>query len=139
MAIQKNAGQGSGRYIREAGEYRAKIAEIKTGLSKKGKPMLTVLFETPDEKSISGYFVKTLDFHMKALAALKVACGLKATDVADNLVGKECGIAVEGQEPTDDGKVFFQITGYGPVSDLSGAAAKQGESKPADDADYIPF
>lgn len=135
MAIAKNAG-GGGNFIKEAGEYKVKVLEIKTGLSKKGKPMLTVAFETTEEKKIAGYYVKDLTMHMQALAALKVACGLKVTDSADNLVGKECGILVEMQEPDADGRTFASICGYGKASQVEHLAPTTMKS---DADDQVPF
>lgn len=118
MAIAKIEG-AFGSYVNEPGEYLVEVNSTKAGKSKKGKPMLTVEFETEDGKTIAGYYVRELAFHMKALEALKVACGLKVTEPADNLIGKKCGILVEPQEANSEtGKVFMQIVGYGKASEV---------------------
>lgn len=134
MAIARNANDG-GNFIKEPGEYKVFVREITTGMSKSNKPMLTVTFHTSDEKAIRAYFVKELAFHMKALEQLKIACGIKVTESAENLVGKECGILVEAQNPDANGRVFMQINGYGPVGDVAGwhHSHKQTHSDP------IPF
>lgn len=118
MAIQRNAG-GGGNVISENGEYHVKVTEIKTGLSKSGKQMLTVTFQTPDEKQIRGYYVGALAFHMKDLENLKLAAGLDVKAPAGQLVGRECGILVEMGAPDEVGRRFASIVGYGPVSELS--------------------
>lgn len=119
MPIMRNAG-GQGHFIREPGEYQVQVKELKMGNSKAGKPMLTVVFQAKDEKLINGYFVRDLPFHRAALGHLKTACGLNPDkDLSDALVGKECGILVEGQEPNEQGQVFMSIVGYGPKADVN--------------------
>jgi hypothetical protein len=135
MAIERNAASEGGNYIKDPGEYRVKVIETKTGMSKSGKPMLTVKFQASDEREIAGYFVKTLKFHMKSLETLKIACGLKITDSAENLVGRECGILVEAQEPTADGKVFMTIAGYGPAASVNPSAGGPSNHE----HDEVPF
>lgn len=141
--INRNAGSDAGNFIKEPGEYVAKILETKAGMSKNGKKMLTVLFHTKDERQIKSYFVGELAFHMKALAALKVASGLEETDRAERLIGRECGILVEPQEPdSQTGRVFMQITGYGKASDVTGINSKAGPSDfdpPPPGDDDVPF
>lgn len=138
MAIERNAGGISGNYVKDPGEYRVRVHETKTGLSKSQKPMLTVVFHTWEDKAIAAYFVKTLTFHMKALESLKVACGLKVNETADNLVGKECGILVEAQDPTPEGRVFMSITGYGPANAVGvNQPASPMVGEPSDD--NVPF
>jgi hypothetical protein len=132
MPIQRNAG-GGGNYISDPGEYVVRIAETKTGLSKGGKPMLTVEFHTRDERQIRSYFVKELAFHMKALAELKAAAGVPATEPAEKLVGREVGVLVEPQAPDSQGRVFMQIVGYGPKADVQGASGF------APSTDEVPF
>jgi hypothetical protein len=136
MAIKRNAAPSS--FIKTAGEYRVKVIETKMGMSKTNKPMLTVTFQTADEKSISGYFVQGLDFHRHVMKELKLAAGLKVEDHHENLVGKEVGIAVELQEPDANGRTFAQITGYGPASEVAGfAGGEAGGAKKFDDE--VPF
>lgn len=139
MAIPKNAGALGGKRISEPGEYLVKIHKTETGLSKKGKPMLTVTFETPDEKEIKGYFVKTIKFHMHNLKVLKIACGLKEADSADELLGKECGVLVEAQEPNEQGLVFMSIVGFGPAKDVSPGSQTLPDSFEAPIDDTVPF
>ncbi len=145
MAIQRNAATGQGNSIREPGEYRVKVAELTTGLSKAGKAMLTVTFQTADERKIRAYFVRELAFHMKALAEVKVAAGLKADAAAENLMGREIGILVEAGEPNpENGRVFMQIVGYGPASEVAQAQnemppAGQGLGASYPHGDGIPF
>lgn len=134
MPISRNAGNG-GSYINSPGEYKVKITQAASGMSKSGKPMLTVTFQTADEKSIRGYFCKPIAFHMKSLEALKLACGLKKDSPADEMIGKDCGIAVELQAPTESGTTFAHIVGYGMASDVTGDFAKSD----ADDISSIPF
>lgn len=136
MAIERNAGS-SGSFINAPGEYLVKVTETKTGMSKAGKPMLTVTFETDTECSIKSYFVKTLAFHMKALEQLKLACGIKMNEPADNLIGLYCGILVEANEPTDTGKVFMGIVGYGKGTDVNLGAKPSVINNKADDE--VPF
>lgn len=139
MAIQRNAG-GGGNFIREPGEYKVRVHEIKTAATKEKKlPMLVVTFQSDDEKLISDRFVKSLPFRMKALEELKVAAGLKLSDHQDELLGKEVGILVELQDPTPDGKVFTQITGYGKASDVAAPPAGDGSSRDPGTDDRVPF
>jgi hypothetical protein len=116
MAIARTF-RGAAGQIDRAGEYRVTVEKMEVGKSKSGKPMLTLTFCTDEERRIKGYYVQSLVFHMKALDELKLACGLLATAPADQLVGKRCGIAVGEQPPTQDGKVFMQIEGYGKEQD----------------------
>jgi hypothetical protein len=139
MAIKRNAA-ASGRYIKTPGQYRVKVVETKVGLNKKGKNMLTVTFRTADDLEISGYFVQGLNFHIHNLKELKAACGLPADKQADQLVGKECGILVEAQEPDSNQNVFMQITGYGSANEVTHEempAAGQAHAAPGDD--QVPF
>lgn len=134
MAIERNAA-ASGKFLDKPGEYKVKVSEVKTGVTKEKKdPMLTVKFETSEELSIKSYFVKKITFHMKALEALKLACGLTAVSPAEDLVGKECGILVEMKEGKT-GQQFSNIVGYGPVSSIVVASP----SSTAVPADEIPF
>lgn len=137
MAIQRNAVTSGGKRISEPGEYRVHITELKTKASKKGDPMLVVTFQTEDEKEICGYFVKKYAFQMKALAALKQACGLKDTDSADKLIAKECGLLVESGETNEKGHTFMEIVGYGPASDA--ASSQQAPEFKSDADENIPF
>lgn len=141
MAIARNAASGS--YIDRKGEYRAKVTEAKSGMSKTGKRMLTVTFMTTDERSIKSFFVQELIFHMKSLTALKIAAGLTERDTADRLVGREVGILVEPQKPNQEGRVFMHVVGYGPASDVTENSYGEG---PPDDFmppppgdDEVPF
>lgn len=121
MAIErkhKGGGANSGR-IDKIGDYIVTVEEAKTGLSSKKDKMLTITFVTDDEKRIRGYYVGKHKFMMDALADLKASCGLKATDHHDGLIGKKLGIAVGAQDPTEDGKVFMQIEGYGKVTEVN--------------------
>lgn len=138
MAIERNAGS-NGNFISEAGEYVVKVLETKTGTSKSGKPMLTVTFQTSDELLIRGYFVKSLTFHMKALEELKQASGMKITDSADNLVGREVGILVEAQKPDESGRVFMSVCGYGPKDKVTMAAVQASESSFSHAHEEVPF
>lgn len=140
MAIQKIEGN-FGKFISDPGEYLVEVNSAKAGKSKKGKPMLTVEFETEDGRTIGGYYVRDLAFHMKSLEQLKLACGLKLTDTADNLVGRKCGILVEPQEPnTETGKIFMQIVGYGTVAELgTGTAKPASDFAPAKPIEEVPF
>lgn len=133
MPIERNAG-GGGNFISDPGEYVVRVAETKTGLSKSNKPMLTVTFQTRDERQIRSYFVKELVYHMKSLELLKLAAGLLATDPAEKLVNREVGILVEPQAPTANGLVFMQIVGYGPAKDVNGDTGFAQSSN-----DEVPF
>ena len=140
MAIQKNSA-GGGNNIREAGEYVVEVSKLETGKSKKGKQMLTVVFETHDERKINAYFVKEILFHMAHLTNLKLAAGLKPESSAEELLGRRVGILVEMREPDEQGRVFSQIVGYGPAKDVTprepGEAHDAGGHFAKDDA--IPF
>lgn len=139
MPIARNAGSEGGNYIESPGEYRVTVTKTETGHSKSQKKMLTVTFTTRDDKSIRGFYVGRVQFHMKNLEQLKTACGLLPAASADQLVGKECGILVEAQEPdASTGRVYMQITGYGKASDVGtpGDAAEQSNTVHDDD---IPF
>lgn len=128
MPIDRNAAPNGG-FIDSPGEYRVKIHHMVTGTSKSGKPMLTVEFHTDDDRAIRAYFVKELGFHMKSLALLKAACGLKETDGAEKLAGRECGILVEAQAPDQNtGRIFMSIVGYGPAN----------EARPTEASDFAP-
>lgn len=136
MAIARNhkaGGSGAGR-IDKPGEYVVSVEKTEVGKSKSGKAMLTVTFVTDDDRRIRGYYVRDLDFHMKALADCKVALGLKADTSSDQMVGKRCGIAVGEQAPNEEGRIFMTIEGYGKEADVDGYA-------PAikDASDEIPF
>lgn len=130
MAIERNA--GGSKFIKDAGEYKVKVKALSIAQNKKDKPMLTVTFQTDDERTIAGYFVKDLPFHKHTLKTLKTACGLTPDDSENDLIGKECGILVEPQEPTPDGKVFMSISGYGPAKKIEFTPPK-----PA--TDEVPF
>lgn len=117
MAIQKNA-SGGGNAIKEAGEYRVKVTEVKVDKSKKGDPMLVVTFTGTDEKQIRGYFVQNLTFHMKNLETLKHVCGMGPKEPAGALIGRELGISVEVDPPGPDGRCFSSIVGFGTVDEL---------------------
>lgn len=135
MAIERNhKGFDSKGRIDKAGEYVVTIEKLETGHSKSGKEMLTITFVTDDEKRIKGYYVRTLEWHMKALNDLKVACGLDPKLPSQNLFKKRCGIAVGEQSPTEDGKIFMQIEGYGKETDVEGHMATPGGY-----SDEVPF
>lgn len=139
MAIQKIEGN-FGSFISEPGEYLVEVNSSKAGKSKKGKAMLTVEFESEDGKTIAGYFVKELAFHMKALEQLKLACGLKVTDSADELIGKKCGILVEPQPPNPEtGKVFMSIVGYGKAADVAPNPKGQETHAKKSEEEQVPF
>jgi hypothetical protein len=139
MAIKRNAAP-SGSYIKSPGEYRVKVVETKVGLNKKGKNMLTVTFRTKDDLEIAGYFVQGLPFHVHNLKELKTACGLAHDKQADQLVGRECGILVEAQEPDANGRVFMSITGYDSSDKVSGEAMPPaGQSDLDAHSEQIPF
>lgn len=126
MGIERNAGGGS--FIKHPGEYRVRVTLLTEGLSKKGQPMLTVTFQTENEETIKGYFVKTLGFHMKNLKELKKACGVSETTPAAELLNRECGILVEADEPDPEtSRVFLSISGYGPASAVSESGFAQGD------------
>lgn len=133
MAIAKNA-VGGGNSIKEPGEYRVKVTEVKVDKSKKGDAMLVVTFMNTEEKLIRAYFVQKLSFHMEALATLKVAAGVDPKAAAGVLIGKELGILVEVPPPGEDGKSFSQIIGYGSIADLQA----QGTGFAAD-PNEVPF
>lgn len=137
MAIQKNAKGTGGSFIKEAGDYLVHIVKTTMKLSKAKDPMVVVTFETEDEKMIDGYFVGKHAFHQHNMRVLKEACGLKETDKYDQLVGKKCGISVELQDPDQlTGRVFAQIVGYGPLSDLGGGKAAIDERNPPPPTDF---
>lgn len=112
--------QGSVGRIDKPGEYKVTVEKTEAGPSKSGKKMLTITFVTDDEKRIKGYYVRALEWHMKALADCKIALGLKGDSPAELMVGKRCGIAVGAQAPTEDGRTFMQIEGYGKEADVEG-------------------
>lgn len=134
MAIQRKqyggAPQGKSKNIRTPGEYVVRVADAKVTMTKSkigkdGKPtkprrMRVLTFETLDgqELRINSYHVEELDFQMEAYKDCAVACGCSPESRADELLDKRCGIAVEAQKPTEDGKVFMQIVGYGRASDV---------------------
>ena len=148
MAIARNA--GSSKYISEDGEYLVTVDRIemkktkagkidpKTGLEKLQKPMLVVHFHTSEEQEIAGYFVKDLNFHMSALGMLKAACGLAPEKTSEELVGKRCGILVEMGQPSEQGRAFAGIVGYGPADQVGNR--HPGETHPMPDGgSEIPF
>ncbi len=106
------------------GEHIVTIVDVNVGKSKKGQPMLTITFENDDGQKIRGYYVKGLDFHQTQLQALKTACGLKGETASDELLALKCGIAVDQNEPTEDGKIFMRIVGYGPAAEVETSNAK---------------
>lgn len=138
MSIPRNAG-GQGNFVKEPGEYVVRVKECRMGESKSHKPMLTVVFQTVDEKLINGYFVQNLNFHISALRKLKEACGLSPnTDASDKLVGKTCGILVEAQEPDVNGRTFMSICGYDKASEVS--AREPGDERLSTEQDTsMPF
>ena len=138
MAITAKYASGSGRL--EAGEHRVTITKTENMMSqakeaKDGKeaklpqPMIKITFENEDEQKHNAYYVKTSKYAMTKLIDLKLACGMTAQDSNDDLLGKKCGILLAAQKPTDDGKVFMEIVGYGKESDVE-------ESKSFDE---VPF
>lgn len=146
MAIDKNASSGSGgNYIKEAGEYRVKVTTVSEGKSKKGKPMVTVTFETKDGKQISSWFVKELAWAVKDMTKLKLAAGLTEKDHSSRLMDRELGIAVEAKDPDEHGKIFMRIVGYGKAADVESSEsdfASPGQtfgSSQSEDSDQVPF
>lgn len=122
MAIERKH-KATGGSITQPGEYVVTITDVKSTMSKKEKPMCVVVFEAQDEKKINGYYVKDIKFHMAALKDLKLACGMKETDSAMDLVGKKCGIAVGEGKVREDGSHFMSIEGYGTVAQVETAKA----------------
>lgn len=122
MAIQRNhkGNGGSAGRIDKPGEYAVTVEKVDIGKSKSGKDMLTVTFTTDDDKSIRGYYVRSLDWHMEALKDLKSCCGLKPEVGIESLINKRCGLAVGEQTPNAEGKIFMTIEGYGKESDVAG-------------------
>lgn len=137
MAIERKH-KATGGNINAPGEYVVTITDVKSTMSKKEKPMCVVTFETADEKKINGYYVRDLKFHMVALKDLKLACGLKETDSAMDLVGKKCGIAVGEGKADEHGKHFMSIEGYGTVDQVEQAKGEASFSSNADLSE-IPF
>lgn len=133
MAIEKEF-TGGGKTIAE-GEHVVTITDWKIGESKSGKTMLTLTFENFEHQMIRGYYVAGLQFHEKALAKIKAACGLSKEAKAAELKGKSLGIAVEPQEPDERGRVFMRIVGYGKASDVSADGGRYEESRDNE----IPF
>lgn len=138
MPIDRNAGgNDNGSYINQPGEYRVRVEKLETGLSKKGDKMLTVFFKTNDDQGIRSFFVQKLPQHLKALAALKFACGKTEADRAETLIGRECGILVEPQKPNQDtGRVFMNIVGYGLSSQVGEMGGQQ--QQPSGESDFAP-
>lgn len=97
----------------EPGEHRVTITDIKFGKSKAGKPMWTITYTNANGAQIKGFYVPEVKFHLRQLKDVKAACGLAETATPDQLMGKRLGIAVEEQEPNQDGAVFMRISGYG--------------------------
>lgn len=118
MAIERKFG-GSSVEALEEGEHVVSITDIKFGKSKAGKPMWTLTFSDDSGKSVKGYYVPEVKFHLSQLKEIKAAAGVQADATPDQLMGKKLGIAVEPQEPTSDGLVFMRITGYGKESMVS--------------------
>lgn len=142
MPILRNAGGGSTKFITEPGDYVVEIIEAQMGKSKKGDPMVTIGFQTEDERKIKSFFVKKYPFMVAALNTLKAACGVKPESSSDELVGKKCGILVEKGKINDKGQAFPQITGYGLASEVNAAHTPTGyqavdETQAA--VDEIPF
>lgn len=149
MPIARNAG-GGGKFVSEAGEYKVTVEKIEMKTPKKEKldpktnkpmkrQMLVVHFTTDSEQEIAGYYVKDVAFHMAALTQLKAACGLEPNESSDELIGKQCGILVEMQEPNEQGKSFASIVGYGPA-DQVGEERGSGETHSMiNDGDEVPF
>jgi hypothetical protein len=136
MAIKKEF--KSGNQIGE-GEHVVKITKVEVGNSKKGEPMLTLTFERADEARMKGYYVKSLKFHMKQLDAVKIACGLTAIAPNDELQGKKLGIAVELDQPNENGIRFGKIIGYGKWEDVEAADDFSNPKSSADKTDQIPW
>lgn len=139
MAIKRNAAP-SGNYVKAPGEYRVKVVETKVGLNKKGKNMLTVKFRTADDLEICGYFTQGVNFHQHNLKELKTACGIDVKAQADQMIGKECGILVESQDPDPETqKVFMQIVGYDKADAVSGHSSGIAAAGTLPGEDQIPF
>ena len=141
MAIERNAGGNGGNYISRPGEYVVVVDKVEYKKTKKEpiRPMAVIHFVNAEDQGIAGYFVKDLNFHMKALTALKAACGLPAAATAEGLIGKKCGILVEMREPDEMGRSFPQIVGYGPTEAVAQAAVPDTGFAPESGADGIRF
>jgi len=134
MAIKSEFG-GSGGHRVEEGDHIVVVTKVEATTSKRGAPMCVVTFSTHDERTINGYYVPSYSFMKKALDACKLAAGLKVTDPATSLVGRELGIKAELGKADEQGRQFMQITGYGPKSDVTGFA----DAPIPDDMSSIPF
>lgn len=142
MPIQRNAVGGSSKYITDPGDYIVEIVEVQMGKSKKGDPMVTIAFQTDDERKIKSFFVQKYPFMMAALTQLKISCGIKPEASSGDLLGKKCGILVEKGRISDKGQAFPQITGYGLVSDVNPAHSPMGYQAVDENlaaVDEIPF
>lgn len=116
MAIERKFGKTTSSEALEEGEHVVTITDIKFGKSKANKPMWTLTYSDHEGRSIRGYYVPEVKFHLQQLKEVKTACGLSSDATPDQLMGKKLGIAVEPQEPTPDGMIFMRITGYGKAS-----------------------
>lgn len=137
MPIERNVSGGNGNFVNEPGEYLVCVTEASMKKTKTPPPrdMRVVTFQTMEEKEIRAYFVRDVTFHTSAMEQLKLACGLKVNDHPDQLMGKTCGILVEAGRPTDEGRVFMQIVGYGPESQVGNKPAGDDFQKSED----VPF
>lgn len=146
MAIERKFG---GTKQMKAGEYKVTVTDIKFGKSKSDKNMWTITFANDHEETIKGFYVPDVAFHLKQLKEIKAVCGLDEKDGPDKLISKRLGIAVEEQEPDQDGKTFMRITGYGKESQVDesnnyymkaeNAAHKAFNNPPSRATDEIPF
>jgi hypothetical protein len=136
MAIKKEF--KGGKAIPE-GDHVVTVHEMDLANSKTGKPMLTVKFRRADGATLKSFYVKELPFHMKQLKALKVACGLAETADASDLLGKQCGIAVELGKPNAEGIQYGQIVGYGKASEVDHTDDGFGAPPDFSKTDDIPF
>lgn len=141
MPIQKNASGGMSKFITDPGEYSVEISDVQFGKSKKGDSMVTIKFETEDERSIKAFFVQKHTFMMENLGKLKVACGEKPDASSEKLIGKKCGILVEAGKINERGQAFPQIVGFGLASEVDHAKMPTGyqAATAPDSTDNIPF
>lgn len=128
MAISRNAGGPTNGL--SPGEYVVTVSRVELKESAKKDPMLVVHFKTKDDRRIAAYFVKKYPHMLASLKTLMACCGVTATD---DLMGKECGIAVEAGRNKDNGQAFMHIVGYGKASEVTGSFAT------SDADDGVPF
>lgn len=122
--------------VREPGMYKAMVIVADKDKSKKGNPMLIVVFQT-QVGCVRGFFVPGSSAGNERLLQLKDALGLPYEAVAEDMEGKKCVVVCKLGEPktNEHGKTvrYIELEGVLPA----GTPVPEVQAKPKEES--VPF